>query len=57
MFFGALVLEPEQGFEKLGQVRLAACPDNINTILKITGLNKAIPTHKNIPEAIKSLEV
>ena len=46
----------DQCLEKLGQVRLAACPDNVKTILRITRLNDTIQSHKNIPDAIKSLE-
>jgi len=46
----------DQCLERLGQVKLAACPDNINTILKITRLNNTIQSHESIPEAIKSLE-
>ncbi len=45
----------EQCMEKLGQVRLAACPDNVNTILKITRLDKTIVACQSIQEAINSL--
>jgi len=46
----------DQCLERLGQIRLAACPDNIKTILRITRLSDAIQSHENIPDAIKSLE-
>lgn len=46
----------DQCLEKLGQVRLAACPDNIKTILRITRLNDTIITCDSIESAIESLE-
>jgi anti-sigma B factor antagonist len=46
----------DQCLEKLGQIRLAACPDNVKTILRITRIGDAIQSHENIPEALKSLE-
>ncbi len=46
----------DQCLERLGQVRLAACPDNIQTILRITRLSDTIQSHENIPSAIESLK-
>jgi anti-anti-sigma factor len=46
----------EQCMEKLGQVRLAECPENVNTILRITRLNKTVVACKSIQEAIDSLK-
>ena len=46
----------EQCIEHLGQVRLASCADNVNTILRITRLNEAIATCNSIQEAVDSLK-
>lgn len=46
----------EQCLEKLGQVRLADCPENIKTILKITRLGDAFIACDSIADAIESLE-
>ncbi len=46
----------DQCLERLGQIRLAACPENIKTILRITRLNDTIQSHESIPSAIKSLD-
>ena len=46
----------DQCIEKLGQVRLAACPDSIKTILKITRLDEALTACDSIETAIQSLE-
>lgn len=45
----------DQCLEKLGQVRLAGCPDNVSTILRITRLNDTLQSHSNIENAIRSL--
>jgi hypothetical protein len=42
--------------EQLGQVRLAACPDNIKTILRITRLSDTLTACDTIENAIESLE-
>ena len=47
----------DQCLERLGQVRLAACNDDVNTILRITRLNDSLQSHANIPKAIESLQV
>jgi len=46
----------DQCLERLGQIRLAACNENIETILKITRLNEAIESHRDLPTAIHSLQ-
>ena len=46
----------EQCMEKLGQVRLAACLDNVNTILKITRLDETVVACQSIQEAVDSLK-
>jgi anti-anti-sigma factor len=46
----------EQCVEQLGQVRLAACPDNIKTILRITRLSDTLTACDTIENAIESLE-
>lgn len=46
----------EQCLEKLGQVRLAACPENLTTILAITRLNEMVTACDSIESAIQSLE-
>ena len=46
----------DQCLEKLGQVRLAACPDSIKTILRITRLNDALIACDSIETAAESLE-
>lgn len=45
----------EQCIERLGQIRLAACPDNIRTILRITRLDDLLQACDDIDQAIKSL--
>lgn len=45
----------EQCIERLGQVRLAACPDNIKTILRITRLDELFQACDDVDQAIKSL--
>ena len=45
----------DQCLERLGQIRLAACNENVTTILKITRLNEAIESHRDLPAAIQSL--
>ena len=42
--------------ERLGQIRLAACNENVTTILRITRLNEAIESHRDLPTAIQSLQ-
>lgn len=46
----------DQCLDKLGQVRLAACPDNIKTILRITRLSDTITACDTIDSAVESLE-
>lgn len=46
----------DQCLENLGQVRLAACPESIKTILKITRLDDVITACDNVDSAIASLE-
>ena len=46
----------DQCLERLGQIRLAACNENVETILKITRLSEAIETHRDLPSAIQSLQ-
>ncbi len=46
----------EQCIEQLGQIRLASCPDNVSTILRITRLDEVIAACDNIQEAIDSLQ-
>jgi anti-anti-sigma factor len=41
--------------EKLGQVRLAACHDNVQQILTVTRLNRRFDQHATVDDAIKSL--
>jgi len=42
--------------ENLGQVRLAACKDNVQTILRITRIDGRINTHYSVQDAITSLQ-
>ncbi len=46
----------DQCLERLGQIRLAACNDVVNTILRITRLNDTLQSFPNIPLAIQSLQ-
>lgn len=46
----------EQCTEQLGQVRLAACTQNVKTILRITRLSDVITACVDVEEAIKSLK-
>jgi anti-sigma B factor antagonist len=45
----------EQATERLGQVRLAACQQNVAKILEITRLTGRFDCHSEIESAIKSL--
>jgi anti-anti-sigma factor len=51
-----LIWLQDQCLERLGQVRLAACPENIQTILGITRLDARLEAHENTQDAIKSLD-
>ena len=46
----------DQCVENLGQVRLAACKDNIKTILQITRLQDTLQAHDNVQDAIQNLQ-
>ncbi len=46
----------DQCLEKLGQIRLAACQNNVSTILRITRLDETIKACDSIQQAIDSLE-
>jgi anti-sigma B factor antagonist len=41
--------------DHLGQVRLAACHDNVTQILHVTRLNRRFDYHDSVDDAIKSL--
>jgi len=45
----------DQASERLGQVRLAGCPDHVQTILEMTRLAGRFDTHQDVESAIKSL--
>lgn len=51
-----LIWLQDQCLERLGQVRLAACRENILTILRITRLDARLEAHENTQDAIKSLD-
>lgn len=51
----ALLWLQEQCAQRLGQVRLAACRDNVLTILQITRLISRFDLHPDAPAALKSL--
>ncbi len=42
--------------ERLGQVRLVKCDDNVRTILEITRLDTVFEQFADVPEAVKALE-
>ena len=46
----------DQCLENLGQVRLAGCPDNVQTILRITRLQEALIACNDIQTAVESLQ-
>jgi len=46
----------DQCLERLGQMRLAACGDDVKTILKITRLSETIVSHPDIPAAVQSMQ-
>ncbi len=46
----------DQCLERLGQIRLAACNENVKNILRITRLNEAIEAHDDLQSAIQSLQ-
>lgn len=46
----------DQCLERLGQVRLAACNEDVKTILSITRLNEAIESYDDLTTAIQSLQ-
>lgn len=45
----------EQADERLGQVRLAGCTENVRTILNMTRLENHFDRHEDIESALKSL--
>jgi anti-sigma B factor antagonist len=51
-----LIWLQDQCLENLGQVRLAGCKDNVQTILRITRLDARLQTHYSVTDAINSLQ-
>lgn len=51
----AMLWVQERCSEKLGQMRLAACPENVTTILEMTRLADQFPRHDDVESAIRSL--
>lgn len=51
----ALLWLQDQCADRLGQVRLAACPENVRTILHMTRLAPRFDCHDDIDAAVKSL--
>ncbi|MFA9476883.1 STAS domain-containing protein [Phycisphaerales bacterium AB-hyl4] len=51
----AMLWVQENCTEKLGQLRLAACPENITTILQLTRLADQFARHDDVEAAIRSL--
>ncbi len=52
----SLVWLQDQCLERLGQIRLAGCSDNIKTILRITRLDDRFEVHEHADDAIRSLQ-
>lgn len=50
-----LIWLQDQSAESLGQVRLAACQENLTEILRITGLASRFDTHEDVESAVRSL--
>lgn len=42
--------------QKLGQVKLLRCDENVQKILEVTRLASAFETYKDIPEAVKAIQ-
>ena len=53
----ALLWLQEQASERLGQVRLAACPEFFSDVLKVTRLAGRFECHADIDQAVQSLGV
>lgn len=53
----ALLWLQEQCAERLGQVRLAGCPENLIQVLKLTRLNARLECAAGVEQAIESLGV
>ncbi|MEX1016473.1 MAG: STAS domain-containing protein [Phycisphaeraceae bacterium] len=51
----AMLWAHEQCGEKLGQLRLAGCSENVSTILEMTRLAGQFPRHDDVEAAIRSL--
>lgn len=51
----ALLWLQDQAAERLGQVRLAACPEHVQTILEMTRLSGRFDCHDEIENAIRSM--
>lgn len=45
----------EQCDERLGQVRLASCPDHMQDVLRMTRLDSRFECHQDVANAIESL--
>lgn len=51
----ALLWLEEQCAERLGQIRLASCQDQLRDVLKVTRLNKRFECCSDVQSAIRSL--
>jgi anti-anti-sigma factor len=51
----ALIWLQDQCVQRLGQLRLACCSDNVNQVLRITRLNKRFEADASVDESIRRL--